>query len=178
MWAICGVFLLSGCRTTKKTFVEVDAQSVERILITQIIDAQKQELETILLPEGTIIETLNTGEALKITFSSDMLFVVNSNIVSESSKNLLCQFAESLNNYLDTHIQIICHTDNTGRADYSQTLSERRAKSVYDFLRDLGVNPTRMAYFGKGIHEPVADNNTIEGRTLNRRIEIFIIFAQ
>ncbi len=174
---ICGAFLLSGCKTTKRTSIEIDTESVERLIIAQKMTEQKHELETIF-PEGTIIETANNGKALKIVFCTDFFFIANSNIIHESSKNIVSQFAENLNKYPDTHILITCHTDNTGRADYNQTLTERRAKSVCDYLIEQGVSSSRMAFSGKGFHEPIADNNTIEGRTLNRRVEIFIIFAQ
>ena len=66
--------------------------------------------------------------------------------------------------------------DNTGKVDYNQTLSEKRAKSVFDYLmEDQGVSSKRMTYEGKGVHEPVADNSTPEGRALNRRVEILIL---
>ena len=75
----------------------------------------------------------------------------------------------------DTNIQIIGHTDNTGSVDYNQTLSEKRAKSVYDYLMNQGVSADRMVFEGKGVHQPVADNSTAEGRALNRRVEITIV---
>jgi outer membrane protein OmpA-like peptidoglycan-associated protein len=70
---------------------------------------------------------------------------------------------------------VIGHTDNTGRVDYNQTLSEKRAQSVYDYLMNQGVSSDRMTYEGKGIHDPVASNATDEGRALNRRVEIMIM---
>ena len=84
--------------------------------------------------------------------------------------------ATILNANPDTDIKIVGHTDNTGNVDYNQTLSEKRAKIVFDYLMvDQGVSSKRMTYEGKGIHEPVADNNTVEGRALNRRVEIIIL---
>ena len=177
VWFFCGVFLLSGCKTTKRTSIEIGSESVERLIIAQKIDEQKQELETIF-PEGTILETANNGATLKIIFSTDIFFVANSNIIHDTSKKKISQFAENLNKYPDTHIRITCHTDNTGRADYNQTLTERRAKSFCDYLNEQGVSSSRKAYSGKGFNEPVADNFSVEGRAMNRRVEIFIIFAQ
>ena len=174
VWVICGIVLLSGCKTTQKTTIDTGPENTANAIMRQKIGEQKQELETIL-PEGIIIETVNDGVALKITFVSTLLFITNSNTISEYSKSIVRQFAENLKNNPDTHIQITGHTDNTGNAGYNQTLSERRAKSVYDFLREQGVSLMRMDYSGKGIHEPVADNNTVEGRALNRRVEILIV---
>jgi outer membrane protein OmpA-like peptidoglycan-associated protein len=170
VWVISGIILLLGCKTShsvQETVIDADAVVAEKM------HEQQQELEAIL-PEGTIIESVDNGEALKITFSSGILFAANSNTISESSKSMLRDFAGNLNNNPDTNISITGHTDNTGNAGYNQTLSERRAKSVYDFLSEQGVNPMCMNYSGKGIHEPVADNNTVEGRALNRRVEVIV----
>ena len=128
------------------------------------------------LPEETTVETINNGEALKVTFDSGILFATNSSTVSAASKSALRDLAASLNANPDTDIKIIGHTDNTGKVDYNQTLSEKRAKSVFDYLmEDQGVSSKRMTYEGKGVHEPVADNSTPEGRALNRRVEILIL---
>ncbi len=144
-------------------------------LIGKKMDKQKKELEA-SLPEEATVEAINDGEALKVTFDSGILFATNSSTVSPASKNALRNLAVSLNENPDTDIKIIGHTDNTGKVDYNQTLSEKRAKSVYNYLmEDQGVRSTRMAFEGRGVHEPVADNTTAEGRALNRRVEILIL---
>ena len=137
-------------------------------LIGKKMDKQKKELEA-TLPEDTKIESVNNGEALKVTFDSGILF---------ASKSALRNFATSLKANPDTDIRIIGFTDNTGKVDYNQTLSEKRAKSVYDYLMMQGVSTDRMVYEGKGIHDPVASNDTPEGRSLNRRVEIVILANQ
>ena len=143
-------------------------------LIGKKMDKQKKELEA-SIPDATV-ETVNNGEAIKVTFDSGILFATNSSTVSDASKSALRNFASSLNSNPDTNIKIIGHTDNTGRVEYNQTLSEKRAKSVFDYLmEDQGVSSKRMTYEGKGVHEPVADNSTPEGRALNRRVEILIL---
>ncbi len=143
-------------------------------LIGKKMDKQKKELEAVL-PEEATVETVNDGEALKVTFDSGILFATNSSTVSAASKSALKNLATSLNQNPNTDIKIVGHTDSTGKVDYNQTLSEKRAKSVYDYLmQDQGVSSQRMSYEGKGIHEPVADNSTAEGRALNRRVEILI----
>ena len=128
------------------------------------------------LPEEAVVETINEGEALKVTFDSGILFATNSSTVSAASKSALRNLATSLNANPDTDIKIVGHTDSTGKVDYNQTLSEKRAKSVYDYMmEDQGISSTRMTFEGKGIHEPVADNATPEGRAKNRRVEILIL---
>lgn len=143
-------------------------------LIGKKMDKQKKELEA-TLPDDTKVETINNGEALKVTFDSGILFATNSSTLSDASKSALRNFATSLKANPDTYIKIVGHTDNTGKVDYNQILSEKRAKSVYDYLMMQGISSDRMSYEGKGIHQPVADNNTPEGRALNRRVEILIM---
>ena len=144
-------------------------------LIGKKMDKQKKELEA-SLPEEAVVETINEGEALKVTFDAGILFATNSSTVSAASKSALRNLATSLNANPDTDIKIVGHTDSTGKVDYNQTLSEKRAKSVYDYLmEDQGISSTRMTFEGKGIHEPVADNATPEGRAKNRRVEILIL---
>ena len=142
-------------------------------LIGKKMDKQKKELEQ-TVPDATI-ESVNNGEALKVTFDSGILFATNSSTLSDASKTALRNFAASLKQNPDTDIKIIGYTDNTGKVDYNQLLSEKRARSVYDYLMTQGVSTNRMSYEGRGVHDPVADNNTPEGRALNRRVEIVIL---
>jgi outer membrane protein OmpA-like peptidoglycan-associated protein len=62
------------------------------------------------------------------------------------------------------------HTDGVGSDTYNQALSDRRAKSVFDYLTSRGVDPARLKSLGKGESEPIADNKTAEGRQENRRV--------
>ena len=143
-------------------------------LIGKKMDKQKKELEA-TLPEETKIETVNNGEALKVTFDSGILYATNSSTLSEASKSALRNFSTSLKANVDTNLKIVGFTDNTGKVDYNQTLSEKRAKSVYDYLMYQGISTDRMFYEGRGVHDPVATNDTPEGRSLNRRVEIVIL---
>lgn len=145
-------------------------------IIGKKMDKQKKELEETLPEEAKVevVEEDGHAPALKVTFDSGILFATNSSTVSEASKSALRNLAMNLEKHADTDLRIIGHTDNTGKVDYNQTLSERRARSVYDYLIEQGVSTRRMAYEGKGIHNPVADNSTVAGRAKNRRVEIFI----
>jgi outer membrane protein OmpA-like peptidoglycan-associated protein len=67
------------------------------------------------------------------------------------------------------------HTDNIGSDKYNQNLSERRARAVYEWLRQRGVHPIQMEYIGYGKTRPIASNATEEGRSLNRRIEMEVV---
>lgn len=169
-----GIGALAG-NTALGTAIGAALGGTAGALIGKKMDKQKKELEA-TLPEEATIETINEGEALRVTFDSGILFATNSSTLSDASRSALRKLAESLNQNPDTDIKIVGHTDNTGNVDYNQTLSEKRAKSVFDYLMvDQGVSSKRMEFEGKGIHEPIADNSTVEGRALNRRVEIIIL---
>ena len=71
-------------------------------------------------------------------------------------------------------VEVIGHTDNVGDPVVNGTLSLARAIAVRDYLMGVGIEPTRIRAYGNGDTEPVADNNTAEGRAANRRIELLI----
>ncbi len=85
---------------------------------------------------------------------------------------------EILNTYLSTHkkveIEIDGHTDNVGNDDANLTLSENRAKAVFDYLIGKKISKTRMTFRGFGETKPIDSNETIEGRQKNRRVEFVI----
>ncbi|HQB22047.1 MAG TPA: OmpA family protein, partial [Bacteroidales bacterium] len=72
-------------------------------------------------------------------------------------------------------IEVRGHTDNVGTESYNRTLSMKRAQAVYDYLISSGIDKKRMKYRGFGTKVPVASNETEEGRSLNRRVEIMIV---
>ena len=91
------------------------------------------------------------------------------------SYRILRQIAEILNRYPDYNLSISGHTDNVGSAASNQILSENRAKACYQFMSNAGITESRMNYAGFGESQPVSDNSTVNGRTLNRRVEFSLI---
>ena len=77
-------------------------------------------------------------------------------------------------NLNDTNIQIYGYTDSTGAADYNLKLSDQRAASVKAYLASKGLVATRFVTTGLGIADPIATNDTPEGRAQNRRVEFSI----
>lgn len=141
-------------------------------VIGKKMDKQAAELAEI---EGAQVEKVNDGQAIKVTFESGILFATNSSTLNPASRASLNQFAESLLNNPDTDVQIYGHTDSTGSDAINNPLSQRRAESVYNYLVSKGVSGLRMAAEGFGSSQPVADNNTVEGRAQNRRVEVYIL---
>jgi len=87
----------------------------------------------------------------------------------------LDRLAKMLNDMPSLKIEISGHTDNIGSAAYNKTLSESRAKSVVDYLVKNGINANRLTYVGYGFDQPIAPNDTEEGRQQNRRTEFKVI---
>lgn len=134
------------------------------------MDKQANEMRDDL--EGANIERV--GEGIKITFDSGILFDVNKTDLKPVAQQNIRELSETLKKYEDTNILIEGHTDDTGADEYNQTLSERRAKSVSDYLTTLGVDNSRVTTTGYGEQQPIADNTTAQGREQNRRVEIAI----
>jgi outer membrane protein OmpA-like peptidoglycan-associated protein len=139
-------------------------------LIGRYMDKQAAELKKDL--EGAEIERV--GEGIKITFRDGIQFATNSSRLSASSKTNLNNLAKTLQKYDDTNILIEGHTDSTGKHDYNLKLSDKRAESVSSYLKTLGVTGVRITTVGYGPDQPVADNATVDGRQLNRRVEVAI----
>ena len=142
-------------------------------LIGKKMDKQKKELEEQV--KNAKIESVNEGQAIRVTFDSGILFATNSSTLSSTSQNSLRSFAAILKANSQTDMLIIGHTDNTGSDRINDPLSLNRASSVRSFLSAQGVDSSRMRVDGKGSHEPVADNSTASGRKENRRVEVYII---
>ncbi|GHT89359.1 membrane protein [Bacteroidia bacterium] len=141
-------------------------------LIGNKMDKQKKELEAI---NGAQVESVNDGQAIKVTFESGILFATNSSTLNAASKTSLTQFANSLKANPDTDVEIYGHTDSTGNDKINIPLSKERAASVEKFLETQGITASRLVTDGFGSSQPVADNSTKAGQAQNRRVEVYIL---
>ncbi|MFN8178326.1 MAG: OmpA family protein [bacterium] len=139
--------------------------------IGHYMDKQKQELDQDL--KGAKIERV--GEGIKITFDSGILFDVNKADLRPEAQTNLQSLAKVLNKYADTKVLIEGHTDSDGSEDYNLTLSQRRAQAVANYISGLQVDATRLTTMGYGEAQPIASNETAEGKQQNRRVEIAIM---
>ncbi len=138
--------------------------------IGNYMDKQAKEMEQDL--EGAEVERV--GEGIKITFSDGLLFDVNRAVIKDEYKTEIQELSVILNKYPDTDILIEGHTDSTGTEEYNLTLSRQRAQSVANYLAQLEVNPTRFTIMGYGMSQPIAENETVDGRAKNRRVDLGI----
>jgi len=134
------------------------------------MDRQEEKLARI---PGTTVERVG-DDLLLVHFDSDVLFDVNSAILSSDSREVLDEAAEVFDEYRKTAIIAQGHTDSTGSEIYNQHLSERRARSVLGHLVTRGVDADRVTAMGYGEGHPVASNATTTGRNQNRRVDLLL----
>jgi outer membrane protein OmpA-like peptidoglycan-associated protein len=136
------------------------------------LDRQAADLQADLGNDDVTI--VNTGSELVVTLPQDILFATDSAVVRSGLQSDLRTLAANLQEYQNTTVQVIGHTDNTGAAAYNQDLSSRRATAVATILTSSGVSYSRVQTYGRGEDSPVATNLSAEGRAQNRRVEIII----
>lgn len=119
--------------------------------------------------EPISLEGCATGDAIVLR---GVTFDTNSDRLTANAKVILNQVADALNARADIKVEIGGHTDSVGADAYNQKLSERRARSVFDYLVARGIDPSRMQSRGYGETQPVDTNETNEGREVNRRVEL------
>lgn len=117
------------------------------------------------------VKKIKKGETYRI---NNINFATNSYQLNPAIEAILEEFGDFLKRNPAITVELHGHTDNVGRADENQVLSENRAKAVYEFLNELGIDESRLSYKGFGQSKPIATNNTVEGRALNRRTEFLV----
>jgi outer membrane protein OmpA-like peptidoglycan-associated protein len=139
--------------------------------IGSYMDKQAAEIRRDL--QGARVDRI--GEGIKITFESGLLFDVDKSDLRPVSRDNLDKLAVILNKYADTNVLIEGHTDSTGASDYNLHLSRDRAQSVSYFLATFQVNGSRINTQGYGETQPIASNDTADGRQANRRVDVAIM---
>jgi len=140
-------------------------------LIGNYLDNQAKEMEGILAEQDRL---KREQEKLDVTLSSDILFSSGSANLYPGGRDKLRQFAGVLNRYPRTTLQITGHTDSRGTEQSNDELSRRRAQAVADELIADGVSANRITTRGVGASQPMATNDTAEGRAQNRRVDIVV----
>jgi outer membrane protein OmpA-like peptidoglycan-associated protein len=145
--------------------------------VGRYMDDQKRDLEKNLGAE------IKTGQAridklpndvVRITMTSQTAFDTNSANIKPGFNSTMDKVADVVVRYGKTTLTVVGHTDDVGADAYNQSLSERRALSVAQYLESKRVDSMRLATAGKGETQPRSSNNTESGRTENRRVEIYL----
>jgi outer membrane protein OmpA-like peptidoglycan-associated protein len=147
-------------------------------LIGNYMEQQRRDFQRVLADEiaaGYIrLDKLSDSELL-VGMTSETAFEVDSDRIKPGFYGTMDKIAAVVNKYGKTRLVIAGHTDNTGSSAYNQSLSQRRAASVEEYLLASNVYPARLSSVGYGEERPVASNATPEGRRLNRRVDIAIV---
>lgn len=139
------------------------------------MDKQIKELRESTAGSGVDVTEADDGQSILVNLPDGVTFDVDSSNLKPQFRATLDQIAESMTRYPNSLIDVYGHTDSTGSDQYNQALSERRASTVANYLVMRGVSAARIRSQGFGESMPIADNETIEGRARNRRVEIKIV---
>ena len=137
------------------------------------MDKQEEKLRMQL--QATGVSVTRNGDNIILNMPGNITFATDSSNISADFYSVLDSVALVINEFEKTYIDIYGYTDSTGSEAYNQTLSEKRASSVARYLESQQVVSQRIVTSGKGESNPVASNDTPEGRALNRRVEIVLI---
>lgn len=137
------------------------------------LDEQERKLRQ--QTRGSGVEITRQDDSLILNAPSQVTFDVSSAAINPGFRGTLDQIARTLSEYPSSYIDVYGHTDSTGSDDFNQTLSERRARSVADYLEMRNIEPARLATRGFGESQPIETNATETGRSANRRVEIRIV---
>ena len=137
------------------------------------MDVQEAKLRQRL--EGTGVSVTRMGDNITLNMPSNITFALNSADLNAQFFNALDGVSMVLKEYDKTVIEVAGHTDSSGSDQYNQALSERRAQAVAGYLSSHGVKTQRLMTIGAGEAHPVASNDTEQGRSQNRRVELTIV---
>ena len=128
------------------------------------------EPETVVVEEAAVIVTKTQTEI----FSQGNTFATNSTELSEEGKTAVEPIVEVLQTYPQSTVNIVGHTDSTGAAEYNMMISKKRGAAVAAYIEEQGIEAHRISASGEGEENPIASNDTAEGRAQNRRVEATI----
>lgn len=166
--AIAGAILGGGKR--KGVLIGAGLGALTGAAVGNYMDRQEDQLRAQL--QGTGVSVTRVGDSIVLNMPGNITFATNSSSISADFYAVLDSVALVINKFEKTYVDVIGHTDNTGAADYNQRLSEARASSVARYLESQKVLPARIVIMGMGENSPIASNDTVEGRSQNRRVEI------
>lgn len=156
----------------QKQAAEAEAQQARQAAAKA--DAEKADLRAQLLAQlDSILQTTDTARGLIVNMS-DVLFDTGSYTLKPAARETMAKISGILLAHPGLNLQIEGYTDSVGTDDFNQQLSEQRAGSVRDFLEAEGVSAESITVKGFGKAQPVASNDTAEGRQHNRRVEIVV----
>ncbi|RCL00663.1 MAG: OmpA family protein [Candidatus Tokpelaia sp. JSC188] len=171
--AISGLFV-GGSNKAQRNAVLIGAGigALSGSMIGNYMDRQEADLRTQLQRSG--ISVSRSGDQIVLNMPSNITFNTNQDAIRSEFYPQLDSVARVLIKYNKSIVNVLGHTDSTGKVVHNYSLSERRALAVAQYLNSQGIDKQRLSIVGYGSSRPVANNATELGRTLNRRVEIQI----
>ena len=165
--------IVGGRRDRTEKILGAGIGAIGGAAIGSYMDRQEREIRE--RTAGTDVEVMRQGDDLILSMPSGITFATDSSSIQPQFRPTLDKVADVLDRYNQTYVDVYGHTDSTGSDAYNQALSERRADSVASYLVSRGVESARLEALGYGETQPIASNDTVEGRAQNRRVEIKIV---
>ena len=177
---LLSAFALTGCMVPKSDLEDAQAQNAQLQTQNQQLQTQNQQLTTQLADEHA--QTCRLIGAIKYTVNSDLLFSSGSYKMSAAGQTILGRMASQLAEFQEHHLVVDGYTDNQAVGaqlrrqgiDSNEALSQKRADAVMEYLVSQGVKQDMVSAKGYGDTNPVASNDTAQGRAKNRRVEIHL----
>lgn len=165
-----GAGLLAGGDDRRNALIGAGIGALAGGGIGAYMDQQEAQLRGQL--QGTGVGVTRQGDHIVLNMPSNITFATDSASIQPAFYPTLNSVALVLKRYNKTLVDVYGHTDSTGGYEHNMDLSRRRAQSVADYLVAQGTESQRFAAIGQGPSQPVASNDTPDGRQQNRRVEI------
>ena len=165
--------LIGGRRDRTERIVGAGIGAIAGGAVGAYMDKQERELRE--RTAGTGVEVVRQGDEIILNMPSAITFAFDRYDIQPQFQDTLNEVARTLSAYPSTYIDVYGHTDSVGTDAYNMTLSQNRAQSVASYLSARGVASARIATLGFGERQPIASNDTVQGRAANRRVEIRIV---
>lgn len=176
--AVAGAVLGNQAKNKNGKVIGAALGGIVGYKVGQYQDKQQAELESALADElaSNMIDIQRLeNDVLRLNLSSEASFDVNRADLKSPFYPSLDKIAEVVAKYDQTLINVIGHTDSSGKKQYNQVLSERRSAAVADYLSNGGIPNERLSMEGKGELAPRNGNDTAQNRKMNRRVEIDLV---
>lgn len=162
--------LAGGSR--RSVLIGAGVGALSGLAVGAYMDSQEDKLRAQL--QGTGVSVTRSGDNIILNMPGNITFATGSSNINADFYQILDSVALVVNEFEKTYIDITGHTDNVGSAAFNQQLSEKRASSVARYLESQKVLPQRIITRGMGFEDPIASNDTPEGRAQNRRVELML----
>lgn len=178
MLAICVCFICDAKKVVDiydLTFDEnVSSPAIVKEKIAQRVQDFQNKQAIDLINNNLEVEMMRNGEVIIVTIPADELFAPNDTILMSKSKDTLSKLLKFTKTPGMYKMLLVMHSDNTGTHEYSTRLTSARVNSVFDWFDAYGSTQSVVPY-AFGDIQPLKDNNSMEKRRLNRRLEIYIV---